>query len=198
MAIAFNNHFTKIQLSANSATPADENLQADIKAKLLDFIKTRIDDSTQFNIPLMTTKQVEHNIKRIGGNKATGLDGFGIKIIKLALPAISQSLANTYNTSIYEAVFQTNFKKARLTPVYKKDSPHDKNNYRPISVLSIVSRPLERHVASSYLEYLTNNDLLYSKQSAYRPGHSCETALLSLTDNWLKAMDDSKLVRSVF
>ena len=112
MAFAFNYHFTKIQLYTNSAAPADENLQADIKAKLLDFIKTRIDDSTQFNIPLMTTKQVEDNIKRIGGNKATRLDGFRIKIIKLALPAISQSLANTYNTSIYEAVFQTNSKKA--------------------------------------------------------------------------------------
>ena len=100
----------------------------------------------------MTIKQVEENVKRIGGNKATGLDGFGIKIIKQALPAISQSLANIYNTSIYEAVFPTNFKNARLTPVYKKDSPHDKNNYRPISVLEITSKPLERHVASSYLE----------------------------------------------
>ena len=53
-------------------------------------------------------------------------------------------------------------------------------------------------LASSCLEYLTKNGLLYSKQSAYRPGHSCETALLSLTDNWLKAIDDSKLVGSVF
>ena len=118
----------------------------------------------------MTTKQVEENIKRIEGNKATGLDGFGMKIITLALSAISQSLANIYNTSIYEAVCPlTNFKKARPTPVYKKNSPHDKKNYRPISVQPIMSKPLERHLASSYLEYLTNNGLLYSKQSAYRP-----------------------------
>ena len=117
----------------------------------------------------------------------------------MALRAISQSLANIYNTSIYEAVCPPNFKNARLTPVYKKDSPHDKNKYRPISVLPIISKPLERQVAlSSYLEYLTNNGLLYRKQSAYRPGHSCETALLSLTDNWLKSMDDSKLVESIF
>ena len=114
MASAFNIHFTKIQLSANAAAPADENLYANINATLLDFIKTRIDDSTQFDILLITTKQVEENITRIWGNKATGLDGCGIKIIKLALPAISQSLANICNTSIYEAVFPTNFKKARL------------------------------------------------------------------------------------
>ena len=59
MASALNNHFTKIQLSANSAAPADENLQADIKATHLDFIKTRIDDSKQFNIPLMTTNKLK-------------------------------------------------------------------------------------------------------------------------------------------
>ena len=121
-----------------------------------------------------------------------------MQIIKLALPEISQSLANIYNASIYAIVFPTNFKKARLPPVCKKDSSHDKNNYKPISVLEIIPKPLERHVASSYLEYLTNNGLLYSKQSAYRPGLSCETALLSLTDNWLNDVDDSKLVGSVF
>lgn len=78
---AFNNHITKVQLCANSTAPADENLQADINARLLDFIKTCIDDFTQFNIPPMTTKRVEENINRIGGNRATGLGCFGIRII---------------------------------------------------------------------------------------------------------------------
>ena len=45
---------------------------------------------------------------------------------------------------------------------------------------------------------LTSNNLLYSNQSAYRPYHSCETALLNITDNWLKAMDNSELVDTVF
>ena len=101
MASAFNYDFTKIQLSANSAASADDDLQADMNATLLDFFKTRIDDSTQFNVPPTTTKQVEENIKRIGENKATGLDGFGVKIIKLTLPAISLKAQLTlYNTSI--------------------------------------------------------------------------------------------------
>ena len=101
MASAFNYHFTKIQLSANSAASADDDLQADMNATLLDFFKTRLDDSTQFNVPPTTTKQVEENIKRIGENKATDLDGFGVKIIKLTLPAISLKAQLTlYNTSI--------------------------------------------------------------------------------------------------
>jgi len=199
MANAFNDHFTNIQLAANSAQDTvDEQVHDDIHASISNFINARIDVSTQFDIPLMTTQQVEEYIKRIGGNKATGLDGIGIKILKLALPVISQSLTHIYNASITKAVFPDKFKKAKLTLVYKKDSPHDRNNYRSISVLPVISKPLERHVASSYLKYLCKNNLLYSKQSAYRPNHSCETALLNLTDNWLKAMDKGKFVGSVF
>ena len=66
-----------------------------------------------------------------------------------------------------------------------------------ISILPVISKPLERHVARSYLDYLTSNTLLDSKQSAYRQYYSCETALLSLTDNWLKAMDSKDLVGAV-
>ena len=66
-----------------------------------------------------------------------------------------------------------------------------------ISILPVISKPLERHVARSYLDYLTSNTLLHSKQSAYRQYYSCETALLSLTDNWLKAMDSKDLVGAV-
>ena len=67
----------------------------------------------------MTTRQVEKNVKCIGGNKATSQDrhGFGIKIIKLPLPAISQSIAKIYYTSFKKAAFPNNFKKSRLIPV---------------------------------------------------------------------------------
>ena len=78
------------------------------------------------------------------------------------------------------------------------NSIQERGNYRPISVLPILSKPLERHVASAYLQFLTSNNLLYGNQSAYRPHHSCETALLNISDNWLKAMDNSELVGTVF
>ena len=64
---------------------------------------------------------------------------------------------------------------ARLTSVYKKDSPNDKSNHKPISVLPIIPEPLERHVASSYPKPDKQIKGLYSKQSAYRPKHSYET-----------------------
>ena len=120
-------------------------------------------------------------------NKATGLDGIGIKPLKKALNATAPSLTHIYNASIASGSIPDNFKRAKLTPVHKNNSIHDRNNYRSISIL-LISKPLERHVARSYLDYLTSNTLLHSKQSAYRPYHSCETALLNFTDNWLKAI----------
>ena len=94
----------------------------------------------------------------------------------------------------YKGNFPTKFMQAKLCPIYKKGSVHERSNYRPISVLPIISKPLERDVATSYLKYLDTYGLLYRYQSAYRLHHSCETALINLTDNWLKAMDESNLV----
>ena len=84
-----------------------------------------------------------------------------------------------------------------LTPVHKNNSVHDRSNCRPLSMLRVISKPLERHVERSYLDYFTSKMLLHSKQSAYPPYHPCETVLLSLTDNWLKAMNSKELVGAV-
>ena len=95
-------------------------------------------------------------------------------------------------------IFPDNFKEAKLSPVYKKDSTHERNNYRPtcISVLPIISKPLESKACCILLlSYLCSHRLfLYSNWSAYRPHHSCDTALLNISYNWLKAMDNSNLV----
>ena len=70
------------------------------------------------------------------------------------------------------------------------------NNYHPISVLPFLSKILEKHVASSV--FLRDNNLLYELQSAFRSGHSTETALIRLTDQILKNMDNDEVTRLVF
>ena len=120
---------------------------------------------------------------KIGSNIATGIDAIGSKALKLALPAIVPSLTHIYNAGIITGNFPTKFKQAKLCPIYKKGSVHERNNYRPISVLPITSKPLERHVTTSYLKYLDTYGFLYRYQSAYRPRHSCETTFINLTDN---------------
>ena len=193
---AFNEHFINIEHTNISAPHCIASNEQD--ARLANFIKSHISEATVFHNPPISTQQVIEYLKSIRPNsKATGLDGIGIKPLKLALNAIAPSLTHIYNSSIASCTFPINFKRAKLIPVYKKDSVHDRNNYRPISILPIISKPLERHVAKSFLGYLTSNNLIHRNQSAYRPHHSCETALLNLTDNWLKVMESRKLVDSV-
>ena len=82
---------------------------------------------------------------------------------------------------------------AKVTPLYKDGARNDINNYRPISVLPVLSKILEKHVASSLSKFLRDNNLLYELKSAFRPGHSTETALIRLTDQILMNMDNDNV-----
>jgi hypothetical protein len=66
------------------------------------------------------------------------------------------------------------WKKAKLIPVNKSDSQLDRGNYRPISILAVVSKILERHVSISYSYYLIANNILSGCQHGFRAYHSCE------------------------
>ena len=192
MANAFNQYFTSI-----SGPPTSDNTDpTEFQALVNEF--TVNTTSSLFKIPPITRKIVEQDLQKIPTNKATGLDGISIRLLKFALPAISPGLVNIFNASITSNIFPDAFKKAKVNPIHKKESTHDRSNFRPISILPILSKPLERHVSSAFHEHLKTNKLLYINQSAYRANHSCETALLNITDKWLKEMDESKLVGTVF
>ena len=118
-------------------------------------------------------------------------------MLRAALPAILLSLLDTHNTSIKTATLPSAFKKAKATALYKKDSPTDRSNYRSISVLPILSKPLERHVSVTYQKQFLKYNLLYKNQSVYRPNYSCETALINITDRWLKEMDNGKIIGAI-
>ena len=85
-----------------------------------------------------------------------------------------------------------------LVPLPKSKDLSDPNNYRPISLLSIVSKPLEKHIHKHLLQYLDEFSLLHQFQSGYRPKHSCQTALLHMTNKWLTDINDSKMTGAVF
>ena len=104
------------------------------------------------------------------------------------------------NFSIETTCVENDWKNARVTPIFKSGDNHIVNNYRPVSVLPIVSKILERHVFNAFYEYLSNNKLITCSQSDFRPKpkYSCETALNSLVDRWLKHIDDGKLTGVLF
>ena len=126
------------------------------------------------------------------------MDGLSARLLKAAAPAISPSLTNIINQSLSTGVFPEKWKTARVAPLHKAGDKSDKGNYRPISILCVVSKIIERHVHESLYKYFTENGLLYIAQSGFRAFHSCETALIKLVDKWTENIENGLLNGIVF
>ena len=80
-----------------------------------------------------------------------------------------------------------------MTPLFKSGTKEDINNYQPISILPVLSKILEKYIHDSLMEFLNCFNLLYATQSGFRPGHSCETALVGMINRWLRAVNEDSM-----
>ena len=102
------------------------------------------------------------------------------------------------NRSIAEGSIPSDWKHAVVTLVYKSDSRTDPNNYRPISVLPVFSKILERAVHKMVYTYLQQHNLLSIYQSGFRSLHSTSTCLANVTNTLLQNIDKGQLTGLVF
>lgn len=133
-------------------------------------------------------------LQELSANKAKGTDDIGAYFLKLSSHIIVHSLCHIFNCSILNGVFPDLWKIAKVVALHKKGAKDLMDNYRPISVLCIVSKILERHVHKHMYSYLMSNNLLHPSQSGFRSNHSCSTALTNMTEKWLSALDKGDLV----
>ena len=98
-------------------------------------------------------------------------------------------LANCINECIKQNKFPNELKIADITPIFKKDDPLDKTNYRPISILPTVSKIFER-ILFNQLQLFSNKFLL-PLLCGFRKGYSTQYALISLLQKWQKCLDVS-------
>ena len=106
------------------------------------------------------------------------------------------SLTHIINLVIRKGIIPADWKCARVSAIYKHDSKLDLNNYRPISVLPVVSKIFEKVVFDQAYAFLNKNYLLSDIQSGFRHLHSTLTAMLDVTDKWYTNMD-SGLINAV-
>ena len=125
----------------------------------------------------------------LSSNKATGIDKISCKIIKIAAPAISDSLTFIFNQALTLSSFPNEWKMARVIPLYKNGQRNIPGNYRPISVLPAISKIMERIMYDQLYNYLTKFELLSDSQFGFRKSHSTATALLDCTNDWYMNLD---------
>ena len=103
-----------------------------------------------------------------------------------------------FNLSLSTCRFPTQWKLANVTPAFKKDNPSKVNNYRPISLISVLGKVMERCIYKHVYNLLLKNSIITPHQSGFTPGDSAINQLLSLTNEFGKALDEGKEIRVFF
>ena len=124
------------------------------------------------------------------------IDVIPTTLLKANIGILAPVLTRIVNLSIESSTVPKVMKHAVVTPLLKKTGldPDSLSNYRPISNLSFISKLLERIIASQIRQYMVTNDIFDVFQSAYRPAHSCETALVRIQNDILVSLDNRKSV----
>ena len=127
-------------------------------------------------------------ISRIKVNTATGPDGISSVMIKGTASSISPVITKIFNQSLSLGRLPLEWKVSNITPIFKSGDPSLVSNYRPISLLSILSKCLERFIHNAVFNYMYIHEysLLSDYQFGFRPGSSTQDALLCITHDWFK------------
>ena len=107
-------------------------------------------------------------------------------------------MADLFNLSFTTGVFPSVLKTAKVVPVFKKDSKLDYSNYRPISLLSNIEKILEKLMYKRLYTFLNKNNVIYNLQFGFRQQYSTSHALINITENIRKALDDGNIGCGVF
>ncbi|XP_065190778.1 uncharacterized protein LOC135821708 [Sycon ciliatum] len=137
-----------------------------------------------------TPDEVKHLLERINPCKATGSDGIPGCLLRACADLLAPSLSVLFSSSLRHGEVPLAFKHAVISPLFKAGDPSVAANYRPVSLLPIVSKLLEKIVQKQLVAHLERSCAIPPTQFAFRREHSTEDALVVATDAILKARDD--------
>ena len=141
-----------------------------------------------FLISPWTKNEIIETISSLDCNKAIGIIGIPIKILKLAKEQTAEYLCFIYNLSFTTGIFPDSLNIAKVKPVY----------YRPISLLSNFDKMIEKLMHKRLMEFLSDEKVLYRNQFGFQKNISTAHAVISFIENIEKAIDNKMFVFGVF
>ena len=186
----FNEYFTNIGPDlARSINTAN-------KAPFDSYLNTPCSNSFLFQYTNPT--DIAKIIGQLKPKSSSGYDNKSSKLLKEITDCVSCPLSKIINQSLCTGIFPSKLKFAKVIPLYKKDDEKQFGNYRPISLLSSISKIFERVAFDQLYDYLSLHGLLFDSQYGFRKHHSTEMAALELTDRIRHEIDQKKILFSVF
>ena len=156
-------HFSSI---AEKIVTTNQKSRSNTLDKLREFCLSR-NIQGKLDIPLMSVTDVYNALKHLKQSGTRDLDGLDTKILRLAAPIITTSLTYVFNLCITKSTFPNAFKIAKVIPLYKSGDSSNPSNYRPISIVTVLAKPLEKHINKHLLLHLDKYNLLHPSQSGF-------------------------------
>ena len=138
--------------------------------------------NTRFKFTFVSEDSVLKILKNIDENKAAGLDNLSGKFLKDGATILAKPLSQICNLSIKYSTFPNDCKIAKLKPLFKRGSKTDPKNYRPISLLPLISKIIEKIIHDQTQNFLDKNNVIYRYQSGFRKFYSTDSCLSYLNN----------------
>ena len=146
-----------------------------------------------FAFYLVDNNATMHIIKNTKISTSKGHDGISLELLKLITNDISKCITVIINQSLTSGIFPNSLKIAKVTPIFKKENNKLITNYRPISVLPVISKVFETVIHEQLSECFMSNNLFCPQQYGFRKNSSTELAALELLDRVLDQIDKHKI-----
>ena len=135
------------------------------------------------------SNHVHEILSKLKTNKATGPDQIPAIVLKKCAHELSPVLTKLFQTSHSLGVFPSSWKIANIFPIPKKGSRKDPNNYRPIALLSVISKVMEKYINIHILKYLESHNIIHDRQYGFRTRRSTADLLTYVTHLWNQSLE---------
>ena len=138
----------------------------------------------------VTADEIQLEIAQLQTGKAVGPSSIPISILKIPKSELASPLQVIFNTSFLTGIVPDKFKLAKVMPVFKKGSQANLSNYRPISLLSVFNKLLEKLMFNWSANFSEKRHLICNKQFGFHSHHLTDHAVLGIIDQVQKAIED--------
>ena len=153
---------------------------------------------TDFALRRVTESEICRLVDKMQPKSSCGINGVSNAMLKRLIHVIKVPLCTIFNVSLTTGVFPELLKIAKVVPLHKGGEKCLCDNYRPISLLPVISKVLEKIVYVRLVSHLDENDVFYSRQYGFRKKHSTMDAVVNLVSEILGSFEQNRMVLAVF